>query len=401
MAFNIVDLVKDQINDQLLGQIGNVLGTDERTTTTAMDGALPGLLAGLTGAGSRPEGAGALLDAAHRQDDGVLGGMGALLGGGEETSRVIEEGNSTLGSLLGGDALGKLGGVLAGFAGISRSGSGSLLGMLAPIAIGAIKRKITESNLDAGGLASLLGEQKGHVEAAMPEGLMGQLQSEGFFDSIGAGVAPATAPGAASHPTPAPAAESAPAPAPTAAPAPATNQPLNAPHIEAPATEGHGMMRWLLPIAALVVLGIVAFSFLGGNKDDAPTDAAVTEQPIDAEKAAEIDADLPENVQVNKIATELSSIVSDTTGTLEGITDEAGARAALPNLKDANTRLGRLDGVISRLPAAARDAIGPAVQSGITGLQPVADKVLGMPGVGPVIEPVLSPMLEMMQGLAG
>ena len=387
MAFNIVDLVKDQISDQLLGQIGNVLGTDGSKTTAALGGALPGLLAGLSGASKRPDGAGALFDAAHQQDDGLLGNMGALLGGGDDTSRVIEQGNSTLGSLLGDGALGKLGSVLANFAGISRSGSGSLLGMLAPIVIGTIKRKITEGGLDAGGLANLLGDQQGNVEAAMPQGLMGQLQSEGFFDSIGAGVHSGGSAAAAVNP--------AYNPAPAATPSPA--QPLNAPQVEPPA-QGHGLMRWLLPIAALAVLAIVGFSFLGGKDDAAPAD---TNPAIDAVDAAKIDADLPEGVEVNKISTELSSIVTDTTGTLEGITDEAGARAALPTLKDANTRLGGLNDVISRLPEAARSALGPAVQAGLAAVQPLADKVLGMPAVGPVIEPVLKPMLEMMQGLAG
>lgn len=391
MAFNIVDLVKDQISDQLLGQMGNVLGTDGSNTAIALGGALPGLLAGLSSASSQPGGAAGLFDAARQQDDGMLGNMGALLGGGDDTSRVIEQGNTVLGSLLGDGALGKLGGVLANFAGISRIGSGSLMGMLAPIVIGAIKRKIGESNLDAGGLAHLLGEQRGNVEAAMPQGLMGQLQSEGFFDSIAPAAPQATAAPAAVHAT----SHAAPQAAPQAASAPAS------PHTPPAAANASrdSMMRWLLPVVAVVVVALLAWLFLGGNEPDAPI---VVENPaVEAVEAAKLDAELPEGVEVNKITDEVGRIVASTSNTLESITDEAGARAALPGLKDANTSLGRLNDLVVRLPEEAQKALIPAVQAGLAALQPIADKALALPAAGPVIEPVLKPILASLQALAG
>lgn len=396
MAFNIIDFVKEQISDQLLGQIGKVLGTDGSKTSAALGGALPGMLAGLSGAAQRPEGASALFDAAGQQDDGMLGNMGNLLGGGDDTSRVIDQGTSTLGSLLGGGAVGKLGGVLSNFAGISRSGSGSLMGMLAPIVIGAIKRKMSEGNLDAAGLGSLLGEQRSNIDAAMPQGLADQLQSEGFFDSI----APERMASANAEAAPAAAATSSAAAAPTPSPI--------APEPPAASTgAGGGLPGWLLPLAAVVVLALVGWFLIGGKDAPEAPDAAVTTETAvtDAATAATDDAaaavELPAGMSIDGITGEVSDVLGSTAGTLEGITDEASARAALPQLKDATTRLGGLNDVITRLPEAARGPIAAAVSGGLASLQPIADRVLALPAVGPVIEPVLRPMLETLQGLAG
>lgn len=388
MAFNIVDLVRDQISDPLLGQMGSVLGTDGTKTSTAVGSALPGLLAGLASATGKPGGDRALLETARAQDDGMLDKLGTLLGG-EDGSQVIEQGNSMLGSILGESAVGKLGGVLASFVDISRSGSGSLMGMLAPVVLGAIKRKMTESDLDASGLSRLFDEQRPNIDAAMPDGLAEQLRSESFFDSIAP--APARTETVESVAPAAAATTAEPArPAPAAAPA-ASSPPENA------TSSGNGMMRWLLPLAAVVVLGLIAWSFLGGeDAEDAPA-VVVTEE--EAEAAAAVD--LPEGVDVDRITGALGGVFASTRDTLEDVTDEASARAALPALKEANATLGGLNDVITRLPEAARPPIDAAVAGGLANLRPLADRILGMPAVGPVVEPVLGPMLETLEGLAG
>ena len=394
MAFNIVDLVRDQISDPLLGQMGSVLGTDGTKTSTAVGSALPGILAGLAGAAGKPGGDRALLETARAQDDGLLSDLGARLGG-EDGSQVIEQGNSMLASILGEGAVDKLGSVLASFVDISRIGSGSLTGMLAPVVLGAIKRRMAESDLDAGGLSRLFEEQRPNIDAAMPDGLSEQLRSGGFFDSIAPAPArPETvepaAPAATAAPAPAPASAEPARPAPAAAPA-ASSPPENA------ASSGSGMMRWLLPLAAVVVLGLVAWSFLGGGDAEDVPEVVVTEE--EAEAAAAVD--LPEGVDVDRITGALDGVFASARGTLEDVTDEASARAALPALKEANATLGGLNDTITRLPEAARPPINAAVSNGLANLRPLADRILGMPAVGPVVEPVLGPMLETLEGLAG
>jgi phage-related protein len=195
MSFNIVNLVKDQIQDQLLGQISGLLGDEGNKASGAIDSMIPGILSGLSGAANQPGGADSLFNAVQDQDDSLLDNLGSLLGGGQAAS-VIENGNGVLNSLLGGGGLGKLAGVLSAFSGISKGGTSSLMGILAPIIIGAIKRKVLGDGLNAGSLANLLGGQSSNIAAAMPQGFADQLSSSGLLSSFSNNVS-GTASGAA------------------------------------------------------------------------------------------------------------------------------------------------------------------------------------------------------------
>ncbi len=184
MSFNIVNLVKDQIQDQLLGQIGGLLGNEGSKASGAIDSMIPGILSGLSGTASSPAGADSLFSAVQDQDDSLLDNIGSLLGGGQAAS-IIDNGNGVLNSLLGAGGLGKLAGVLSAFSGISKGGTSSLMGILAPIIIGAIKRKVMGDGLNAGSLASLLGGQSSNIAAAMPQGFADQLSGSGLLSSFG------------------------------------------------------------------------------------------------------------------------------------------------------------------------------------------------------------------------
>lgn len=203
MSFNIVDLVKDQVKGQLIGQMGNLLGNEGGKATSAVDSMIPALLNGMTGAANTDEGAGKLFGAIQDQDDSLLDNLGSMLGGGQ-ASTVIDNGNSVLSNLFGGGGLGKLAGALSAFSGVSKGGTSSLMGMLAPIVLGVLKRKVMGDGLNAGGLASMLSSQSNNIGASLPQGLTDQLNTSGFLSGLGgagaglaAGAAGAVAAGAA------------------------------------------------------------------------------------------------------------------------------------------------------------------------------------------------------------
>ncbi len=191
MSFNIVNLVKDQIQDQLLGQIGGLLGDEGSKASGAIDSMIPGILSGLTGTANTPSGADSLFSAVQDQDDSLLDNIGSLLGGGQAAS-IIDNGNGVLNSLLGAGGLGKLAGVLSAFSGVSKGGTSSLMGILAPIIIGAIKRKVMGDGLNAGSLANLLGGQSSNIAAAMPQGFADQLSGSGLLSNFGDSVSSVT-----------------------------------------------------------------------------------------------------------------------------------------------------------------------------------------------------------------
>jgi len=194
MSFNIVGLVKDQIQGQLMGHMGNLLGNEGGKATSAVDSMIPALLNGMSGTASTDEGANNLFGAIQNQDDSLLDNMGSLLGGGQAAT-VVDNGNSVLSNLFGGGGLGKLAGALSAFTGVSKGGTSSLMGMLAPIILGVLKRKVMGDGLNASGLASMLSSQGNNISASMPQGLSDQLGASGLlgglsgFGSAGAGAA--------------------------------------------------------------------------------------------------------------------------------------------------------------------------------------------------------------------
>ncbi|MFK7890265.1 MAG: DUF937 domain-containing protein, partial [Granulosicoccus sp.] len=305
-----------------------------------------------------------------KQDDGMLGDIGNLLGG-SQASNIASQGTSMLSSVLGDGALGKLAGVVASVAGVSRGNSSSLMGMLAPVIFSVIKKKVMEGGLNAGSLASMLSGQKDNIQAAMPQGFADQLQSQGFYESIGAPAPVATA-------------------SPSAAPAPAQS------------TGGGGILKWAVPLVALAVLGWLGMQFFGGKQaEDAVANisgqaSAVSDEAMQAARDA-----MPEGLNLDTITTEFSSVIGSTQETLTGITDVDSATAAVPAIQDAASKLGGLSDVITRLPEAAQGPIGSLVSNSLSSIQPLIEKVTAIPGVGAIIEPVIGPMMETLQGLGG
>lgn len=184
MAFNLVDLVKDQVGSAVMNQLGSALGGNSDVTEKAVGGAIPSILQGLMGSASTSGGADSLFKAVQDQDDGILSNLGELIGGGAD-SPFASAGSGVLSSLLGGGALGNLASAVAGFSGLGKRSSNSLMGLLAPIIFSVIKRKVLGGGLNASSLASMMMGQKDNISAAMPAGLSDQLSSSGFLDSIG------------------------------------------------------------------------------------------------------------------------------------------------------------------------------------------------------------------------
>ena len=203
MSFNLVDLIKDQVSGQVLGQISNAVGESSDKTQSVVEGAIPALLGGFMDKASSSEGAGALFDAVSKQDDSILDNLSGMIGSGNKSS-LIESGGSALGSLFGGSGASGLVNAVSGSSGMSSGGTSTILSMLAPMVMSTIKRFMSGGgNNDANGLATMLASQKDNIAGALPSGLADQLGSSGFLSNVGnlfgsgAGVAGAAAAGVA------------------------------------------------------------------------------------------------------------------------------------------------------------------------------------------------------------
>ncbi len=410
MSFNLVDLVKDQVTDAVLQKAGGLLGGDAGNLSSGLTSAIPALLGGLTGAANAPGKAGALFDAVNNSDDGVFGDLAGALGG-PNANGMIEQGSNALSGLMGSGMMGNLGSVLSSVTGMSRGGTGSLMGMLAPIIFGVLKKKVLGGGLDAGGLLSMLNGQKSNIASAMPSNLASQLGNiDGFpsFDGIASGVS-----GAASN-VAGGVSNAASNVAGGVADAASGVTGAAASGVEAVGdtakSAGGGIGKWLIPAIIALGLGWLAFTFLGKKDVDVPdvsgaaSDAAsATGDAVSgaADKATDAVAGAADGLNVEGLTGDVTGMFNQASETLGGITDIDSATAAVPGLEELGGKVAGLPDMFDKVPEAARGPLQGVVGEGLGSLQPIIDKVMAIPGVGAVLEPILEPILETLGGLAG
>ena len=158
----LMDLLSQTLGGDTTSQISRKVGADPAATSTAIAAAIPMLLAGLTRNASQPGGANALHDALTRDHDGsLLDNMSGLLGNPQSG-----QGAGILGHVLG-DRQEHAENAISGVSGLDKRQVTALLITLAPVVLAALGRMQRQRNLDAGGLASTLGqEHEQHAQAA-------------------------------------------------------------------------------------------------------------------------------------------------------------------------------------------------------------------------------------------
>lgn len=170
-----MNVITQMITQQLAGsaskQIAARLGVSESTANTAVQIAVPLILAALARNASQPEGAQALHQAvAEDHDGGILDNISSYLGNPEQGN-----GSGILGHVLG-NQRGAVENNLAQATGMDQSSAGSLMELVAPLVMGAVGKTQQQNGLDSTGLANYLEQQQQEGQAAAP-GVMGMLGS--------------------------------------------------------------------------------------------------------------------------------------------------------------------------------------------------------------------------------
>jgi len=165
-------LLSQALNGNAINQLSQTLGTDEGTTSSAVQAALPMMLGALARNSTTPEGASSLLGALDRDHDGsVLDDVAGLL-----TNPGAGSGDGILAHIFGDKRTAIENGV-SRVSGLDAGSVAKLLPMLAPIVMGALGRTHQQHGLDAGALSGLLGGQAEQLgTAASPMlGMVSQL----------------------------------------------------------------------------------------------------------------------------------------------------------------------------------------------------------------------------------
>ena len=108
MSNNLLELLKEHLSGDVVSNIATLIGESPKNTESALQTALPSLLAGLVDKCSDETSIDKLfsLITEGNHDGGVLSNLGALSRGGEETTKLLAEGGHLLTTFFGDKAAG-------------------------------------------------------------------------------------------------------------------------------------------------------------------------------------------------------------------------------------------------------------------------------------------------------
>jgi hypothetical protein len=382
----------------VIGRIASALGLDTGSAQKGLGAVVPALLAGLVSLVSKPDGANRLGSALQRQDATALDRATSAIGGSNQEA-LIDQGTSTLSSLFGGSSLDALAGAIGRYAGVGEGQARSLLGMAAPLVLGALGNQQRSQGLDASGLARMLTGQKDSIAAALPAGLTSLLGGTGLLDGISDRLRDTTAAATRAAQTGAARVQSATRTTTTAA------RPV--------ATAGTSRSWWwIIPLLAiLAALAYYWYSNRGAERvaqPPPPPPAPTTTQPAKPPAPAPTPptttaAPSAQNLVVGGVdlRQRITDVFNQAKDTLGSVTDAASAQAALPKLKQVDTDLGGVSDLAKQLPADGKTALAALVKGAKPALDQLMDKVLALSGdVSNVLKPAIDAIKAKLDALA-
>jgi len=164
----LMDLLGPALGGNLQQQIGQQIGANPQQTGSAIQAALPMLLAGLNHKAAQPGGADQIHDAVTTKHDGSeLDDPAATATEAASTG----QGAAVVDHVMG-DKQDMAHQAIAQASGLNTGQAAQVLAMVAPLVMGALARMQQQQGLNAGGLANLL--QGAHANATQQQpGLMG------------------------------------------------------------------------------------------------------------------------------------------------------------------------------------------------------------------------------------
>ena len=350
MSVNLVSLVSEFLTPDMITRIGAALGLDRGLVGRAAVALGPAILGSLSHAASTPEGARKLANTVSQQSPSILDTLGSMIGGaGQQT--LVKDGTNTLGSLLGGSAVPALAGAVARLTGITQGAASSLIGILTPAVLGLLGKQQAAQGLDASGLARLLAAQKDNITAALPSGFGDMLRASGVpgFGAAGAQAREAR----------------------RASPAEDTSR--------------SSSWRWVLGVVAAAAL---AWWFFG------PAKVVEQTKTTPAQVAGSLSVDGVD------LKSSLKTGIDGLKTTLQGISDAASAKAALPAFEKEGQQFDKLRDLAGNLPIDGKTAFAALVAQLRPSIEELFSKVLAIPGVSDIAKPVIDGLRAKLDALS-
>ena len=160
----ITQIITQQLGRGAVSSIAQRLGVSEATANTAVQIAVPLIVAALARNAARPEGAQELHQAINNDHDGSIfdNVMGYL------SDPQSANGAGILGHVFGGQQA-SIESNLAQATGMDQSAAGGLLETLAPLVMGAVGQTQQQNGLDASALSTMLNNQQEEAQTNAPD----------------------------------------------------------------------------------------------------------------------------------------------------------------------------------------------------------------------------------------
>ena len=173
---DILGLIKDKLTDSIIEKVSGFLGEHPDKIGPALNSAVPIVMGGIIRSASTEEGAGKVMDIL--KDGGhtgeILDDLPSLLGNFDKTQLLITIGTNIFNHFSGnkGNAIVEK---LSSLNGIRKTSASSLVGLAAPLVLGALGKVVGKEGLGVSGLSKLLSEQRETVFGALPPAIANQL----------------------------------------------------------------------------------------------------------------------------------------------------------------------------------------------------------------------------------
>ncbi len=166
---NLIEFLREKLTASVIEKISSFLGESPENTETAMQATLPTILGGLVQQGTTDDGAKKIMDiikdGGHTGD--ILNNLSGLLDNFDKLQLLITIGTNIFNHFFG-NTSSILIDKVANLSSLKNSSSSSLLGLTAPMVLGAIGYVVQKENLGISGLKNLLNDQRENVSKALP-----------------------------------------------------------------------------------------------------------------------------------------------------------------------------------------------------------------------------------------
>ncbi|MFQ3239618.1 MAG: OOP family OmpA-OmpF porin [Olleya marilimosa] len=186
MATNLLNLFKDQLSDDVLGNVSSLLGGEQKDTIQkGLMAAAPALLGGIMDKASSPEGAKSIFSMLG--DGSTVDNLASTIGvGGAQSEGFLSKGLDFVKNILGEKASGVID-LVSSVSGMGKDSSSSILSIAGSV-LGGVLGKQKASGMDLGSFVGLLSNQGSFIDKFAPAGLtslLGLTSFSGISDKLG------------------------------------------------------------------------------------------------------------------------------------------------------------------------------------------------------------------------